>query len=83
MLVAELTRRNNIGRLLDDANMSIYRLAKEVGMEYKSVHTLVNSETIPSQTHYETLRKIADALDVRIDDLEVEANTENTVENSS
>ena len=74
MIVATV-RRNNIPALLDQIGWSIYRLAKEVNMEYKSVHTLVNSEEIPPQTHHITMRKIADALGVNIDDLEADVET--------
>jgi len=71
MLVA-LIKKNNILKLLGQRGWSVYRLAKEVDMEYKSVHTLVNTETIPPQTHYATVRKIADALGVPVEKLEVE-----------
>ncbi len=75
MIVATV-RQNNIPTLLQKVGWSIYRLAKEVEMEYKSVHTLVNSKEIPPQTHHITMRKIADALGVSIDDLEVEIETD-------
>ena len=71
MLVAT-KRINNIPNLLEGAGMSIYRLAKEVGMEYKSVHTIVSQDAIPPHTKYGTLIKFADALDVSIDELETE-----------
>lgn len=72
MITVASVRKNNILNLLDQRDMSIYRLAKEVDMEYKSIFKLAKSETIPDGTYYSTIRSIAKVLDVSMDDLEVE-----------
>ena len=67
-----MRRKNQLSTILKDAGWSIYRLAKESGVGYRQVWSIHGSDEIPPRTHYETLRKIADALDVSIDDLESE-----------
>jgi len=72
MLVATLQRKNQIAALLESKGITPYRLANLVGMSKTAIYGLVNSEQIPGGTSYETLRKIADVLNVAIDDLEKE-----------
>ena len=69
-LIAMTERRNRIKELLSARGRSIYGLANEVGMSYQAIHRLVNARRIPGGTSYSTLRKIADALGVGVDDLE-------------
>jgi lambda repressor-like predicted transcriptional regulator len=61
---------NNIPKLLEKKGWSIYRLNKKAGLSYNTTHNIATSEKIPPHTAYDTLRRIADALGVTIDDLE-------------
>jgi len=61
---------NNIGNLLLQRGLTVYGLAKRTGLTYVGVKKLVDSDEIPASTHYDTLRRIAQELDVSIEDLE-------------
>lgn len=65
-------RQNRILDILDAQGRSIYWLAKQVKMSYQAIHRLVKSPTIPEGTAYGTLRRVSQALDVGVDDLEEE-----------
>ena len=67
-----MARRNFLPDLLEERSMSIYRLAQETRMPHHNVSRIVTSPTIPDGVNYKTLRKIAAALGVKIDDMEVE-----------
>ena len=69
MIVATLSR-NRIKDILDSKGMSIYRLAKTVDMSYQAIHALVTADQIPSRTTYDTLKRIANVLQVEIGELE-------------
>jgi predicted xylose isomerase-like sugar epimerase len=71
-MLAVAERRNRIPILLRGRGMTAYALAREIGMVPHNVKSIVDSPTIPDGTNYVTLRKIADALGVRIDELEIE-----------
>lgn len=67
-----MARKNLLRDILVSRGMNIYRLAKATQMPYHNVQNIVQSPSIPDGTNYKTLRKIARALDVGIDDLEEE-----------
>ncbi len=71
MSAAIMAEQNRIGKLLN--GRSIYWLAKQTGVTYKVIHRIVKSDQIPARTSYQTLKGIAEALDVKIDDLETDA----------
>ena len=59
---------NNIKRILKEKNISIKKMARDVGLDYSLAHDLVNRENL-SYTRVGTLKKVADYLDVSIDEL--------------
>lgn len=61
---------NKISIILKNKGWSIYRLHKETGLTYNTVHPLVRAKEIPNGIEYGTVKKIAKALGVGIDDLE-------------
>ena len=69
MLVA-VQPRNRIKDILDAKGWSIYQLADQAGISYPQLFRLVKAEQIPSGTNFGTLKKVARALDVSIEDLE-------------
>lgn len=69
-MLAMAERKNLIRRLLDSRGMTTYALAKRIQMPWHNVNKLVEAKKIPEGTEYKTLRKVADALGVGIDDLE-------------
>ena len=69
-MIPTMTRQNRIKKLLGARGRSIYSLANEIKMSYQAIHKLANARRIPGGTYYSTLRKIADALGVGVDDLE-------------
>lgn len=71
-MLAVAERKNQIPILLDLRGMNIYRLAKKTQMPYHQVKRIAESPVIPDGVEYKTLRTLADALDVSIDDLEKE-----------
>jgi hypothetical protein len=79
MVVATLGRKNRIPAILAAKKWSIYKLHQVINedvpdgkprMSYKTVHGIVTGDTIAPQTNYETIVRLADALKVKIDDLE-------------
>jgi DNA-binding Xre family transcriptional regulator len=62
--------QNKIKELLDQRKMSIYRLAKDTGISYQTLHALTKAGEIPGGTTYDTLKKIAHALGVSVSDLD-------------
>ena len=69
-----VAKRNRIKELLEQQGQSIYWLANEVGMSYQAIHKLANSEMIPGGTAWDTLRKVAEALGVGVNELEENGN---------
>ena len=61
---------NKIEDILAKKGWSIYELHKQSGLTYNTTHAITKAEKIPDGTAYGTLKKIAHALGVRIDDLE-------------
>lgn len=62
--------QNRLKELLRQREMSIYRLAKGTGLTYQTLHALVKADEISGKTTYDTLKRIAIFLGVKIDDLE-------------
>lgn len=71
-MLAVADRKNQIPRLLAGKGMTVYALAKMMQMPWHNVSKIVEAPTIPDGTEYKTLRKMANVLNVTIDDLEVE-----------
>lgn len=69
MLVANKPH-SKLMSILKAQGRSIYWLANQVDMSYQAIFALVKAEKIPDGTNYVTLRKISDALNVPIDELE-------------
>lgn len=63
--------KNNIKTLLEQRDMTAYKLAKLTGISRQRLYPLVNAQELPSGTHLGTLRLIANALGVGVGDLEV------------
>ncbi|MCP4363521.1 MAG: helix-turn-helix transcriptional regulator [Chloroflexi bacterium] len=61
---------NQLPKLLEERGWTSYRLSRQSGLFANSVKKLVDSAKIPDGTEYKTLRSIAEALGVTIDDLE-------------
>ncbi len=72
MLMAMVERRNQIPHLMKLRGLTIYALAKEAQMPWHQVNKIVSSTQIPDAIEYKTLRKLAEALNVPLDDLEKE-----------
>lgn len=66
------TMTNQIKNILERKGWTIYKLHKQTGITYNTAHALATADKIPARTDYETLKKIARALEVRIDDLETD-----------
>ncbi len=60
--------QNNIKELLETKSVSIYQMAKDLNLSYPSAHSLVNRKDL-FETKFGNLLKIADYLDVSIEDL--------------
>lgn len=58
--------------LLNRKNMSIYRLAKETGIAYSTLNYIVNERTQMRKCNVKTFRKIAEALNMSMDELYAE-----------
>ena len=71
-MLAVAERKNQIPFLLDLRGLNIYRLAKKTRMPYHQVKRIVESPVIPDGVEYKTLRTLAEALDVSLDELEKE-----------
>jgi DNA-binding Xre family transcriptional regulator len=70
--VMEMSRKNQLKSILASRDMSIYALAKRIQMPHHNVKKIVESETIPDGIQYKTLRSIADALGITIEEMETE-----------
>lgn len=57
--------RNKIPELLEQRNMTPYRLAKVTGMSQNRIYSLVNAPEIPPRTTWETIKKLRDALGLK------------------
>ena len=65
-----ITMANNLPDILKAKGWSIYKLHKATGLTYNTVHPLVKAKEFPDGIEYGTVKKIARALGVKIDDLE-------------
>lgn len=54
-------------KILEEKNMSIYRLAKMTGISYTCLNELANGKRLISEVSSGNLRRIADALEMRMD----------------
>ena len=59
---------NNIKHILKEKGMSIYKLSQEIGLTYPNAHALVNRKSLDT-TSLDTIIKVAEALDVEIEQL--------------
>lgn len=59
---------NNINILLQKKGISIRKMAIELKMDYKTAHNLANREDL-STTQLGTLKKVADYLEVSIEEM--------------
>ena len=60
--------KNKIKEILEEKNIKIIDLARMTGLHYGFVHGVVNKQDL-QYTQLKTLRKIAEALDVKVSDL--------------
>ena len=65
-----LGAKNKIPALLAQRGWTMYRLQKETGMTYATIHQIATSETIPPRTYWESIKKIAAAFGVSESELE-------------
>ena len=70
MMLVTMLPRNRIQEILAAKGWSIYQLAGRAEISYPQLYRLVRAEQIPAGTNYSTLKKVANALGVSIDDLE-------------
>lgn len=71
-MLAVAERKNQIPVLLGLRGMTIYALAKRTRLPWHQVKRIVEAPAIPDGTEYKTLRSLAEALEVSLDDLERE-----------
>ncbi|MBS1007768.1 helix-turn-helix domain-containing protein [Leuconostoc suionicum] len=57
---------NKIKNILSEKNKTIYWLSKESGIPYSTINPIIRNERSPM---FETIIKIADALDIKTDEL--------------
>lgn len=62
--------KNNIKNVIEEKNVSIREISKMLGMSYSNTYLLVNKEYI-DKTHFITILKIAEYLDVTVSELYV------------
>lgn len=60
--------RNNIQKVLNEKNMTIAELGRRTGLHYGHLYGVVTKEDL-SEVQIKTLKKIAEALEVNVDDL--------------
>lgn len=72
MLTIMAERKNQIPHLLQAKGLTVYGLSKRTQMPYHQVDRIVNAPFIPDGIEYKTLRRLAEALDVTLNDLEKE-----------
>jgi len=65
-------RINQLQALVAKSDFNLYRLSKATQIPFHSLKKLVLAPSIPDGTNYKTLRKVATALNVGLDDLEEE-----------
>lgn len=63
---------NRIPQILDQKGWTKYRLAKATGMSHPTILKIVNAQVIPPHTTWNTIKKIANALDVDPRELETD-----------
>lgn len=71
-MLAVVERRNQIPSLLRLRDMTIYALAKKTQLPHHQIKRIVDAPAIPDGVEYKTLRALAEALQVGLDDLEKE-----------
>ena len=57
------------GRLVENKNISAYRLSKESDVPYMTINDLINKKTAITKCNAETVYKIAKALDASVEEL--------------
>lgn len=72
MLTVMGERKNQIPHLLHVRGLTVYGLSKRTQMPYHQVDRIVNAPRIPDGIEYKTLLRLADALEVTLNDLEKE-----------
>jgi len=72
MMLAVAERKNRIPDLLKLRGLTVYALSKKTQMPYHQVNRIVTSPAIPDGIEYKTLRRLAEALEVKLDQLETE-----------
>lgn len=72
MQIAMAERKNQLPHLLGVKGLTVYGLAKKTQMPYHQVNRIVHSPVIPDGIEYKTLRRLAEALDVTLNELEIE-----------
>lgn len=79
MVLVAIGKENRIAEILTERRISIYELCKWMNdkrpegakpINYKTVHGIVKSASIPYATHYGNIALIAKVLSVSVDDLE-------------
>lgn len=60
--------KNNIAEILEEKDISINKIAKDLNITYAGMHRLVNRESLDT-TQLETLAQISNYLDVNIEEL--------------
>lgn len=71
-MLAVAERRNQLPLLLERSGMTVYGLSKKTQLPFHQVQRIVNAPTIPDGIEYKTLRILANALEVSLNDLEKE-----------
>ncbi len=66
---------NQLQTILKARGRSMYWLANKTKISYNAIHRLVKSASLSDNTRYGTLKKLSNALDVGIDDLEAKTET--------
>ncbi len=72
--------KNNIKKLLKEKSISILSLSQQIELTYSNTHALVNRCDLGT-TPLETLRKVANVLEIEIHDLYEEESDENNKSN--
>lgn len=64
--------KNRIPEILEQRGMTPYQLAQITRLSQNRVYKIVKASEIPPKTNWETVKKIASALEVTPNDLEAE-----------
>lgn len=66
-----IVMKNRIKEILEEKNISILKLGTSIGMNYSSVHNLVNRESL-GDTKIKTLMAVSKAINVELEELWIE-----------